>query len=115
MLVKNLRRLARHEPSDHSIAAEAADRIAELESALRELVAALDANDENGTHGGRYGGAADLARALLAAPNPKAGDDCPKCGGELHACIHRYQDGPGNYPDCSWLSCLDCTYRTDPE
>ena len=44
-----------------------------------------------------------------------AGDDCPKCGGELTASIHRYQDGPGNYPDCSWLSCLDCDYRTDPE
>jgi hypothetical protein len=66
MLVANLRRLARHEHSDHGIADDAADRIETLESALRELVAALDANDENGTHGGRYGGAADHARALLA-------------------------------------------------
>ena len=45
----------------------------------------------------------------------KAGDDCPKCGGELHACKHRYQDGPGNYPDCDWLACLDCGFKTDPE
>lgn len=43
-----------------------------------------------------------------------AGDDCPKCGGELHAVIHRYQDS-GGHPDCSWLSCLDCNYQTDPE
>jgi hypothetical protein len=64
-LIDNLRRLARHEHSDHGIAGEAADRIEVLESALRELVAALDARDEDGTHGGRYGGAADHARTLL--------------------------------------------------
>lgn len=46
----------------------------------------------------------------------KAGDDCPKCKvGQLEAVIHRYQDGPGNYPDCSWLICLDCDFKTDPE
>lgn len=45
----------------------------------------------------------------------KAGDDCPKCHiGELTAIIHRYQED-GGHPDCAWLMCLDCDYRTDPE
>lgn len=44
----------------------------------------------------------------------KPGDDCPKCGGELVAGIHRF-DQDGGLPDCAWLWCLDCDYRTDPE
>lgn len=44
----------------------------------------------------------------------KAGDDCPKCGGELHAALHRF-DQDGGAPDCAWLVCLDCNYSTEPE
>lgn len=54
-------------------------------------------------------GAATFGTAAL-----KAGDDCPKCGGELERVIHRY-DTDGGAPDCSWLLCLDCNYQTDPE
>lgn len=43
-----------------------------------------------------------------------AGDDCPKCSGELHVVKHRFQED-GGHPDCSWLACLDCDYATDPE
>jgi ssDNA-binding Zn-finger/Zn-ribbon topoisomerase 1 len=44
----------------------------------------------------------------------KAGDDCPKCGGELVAARHRF-DQSGGAPDCDWLTCLDCNFATDPE
>lgn len=47
-------------------------------------------------------------------PKLKAGDDCPKCAGELVAVKHRYQDS-GGHPDCDWLACLDCNFQTDPE
>jgi hypothetical protein len=47
-------------------------------------------------------------------PKLKAGDDCPKCPGELVAVKHRYQDS-GGHPDCDWLACLDCNFQTDPE
>jgi hypothetical protein len=48
VLVENLRRLARHEHSDHSIAAEAAARIEKLEAALRHAMEMVmpDANCE---------------------------------------------------------------------
>lgn len=43
-------------------------------------------------------------------------DDCPKCKvGCLERVIHRYGDGGQSAPDCSWLICLDCDFRTDPE
>jgi len=44
----------------------------------------------------------------------EAGDDCPKCGGELQAARHRY-DQDGGAPDCDWLACNECEFRTDPE
>lgn len=44
----------------------------------------------------------------------KAGDDCPKCAGELVKGRHRF-DQDGGHPDCDWLWCLDCNYQTDPE
>lgn len=43
-----------------------------------------------------------------------AGDDCPKCKGELLWTKHDYQTD-GGAPDCGWLICLDCDYQTDPE
>ncbi len=44
----------------------------------------------------------------------KAGDDCPKCSGELVQVKHDYQSH-GGAPDCSWLACLDCNFQTEPE
>lgn len=44
----------------------------------------------------------------------KAGDDCPRCKGELERVVHRF-DKDGGAPDCDWLLCLDCNYETAPE
>lgn len=43
-----------------------------------------------------------------------AGDDCPKCDGELMYARHIHAED-GGHPDCGWLSCLDCNYQTEPE
>ncbi len=52
--------------------------------------------------------------AEAAAVPLKAGDDCPRCRGELMKVIHNYQED-GGCPDCTWLYCLDCHFETEPE
>jgi len=47
----------------------------------------------------------------------KPDDPCPKCDVgfvELHR--HRFSTERGpNLPDCSWLECCECGFKTDPE
>lgn len=44
-------------------------------------------------------------------------DLCPKCNhGYLDKRHHRFSsDRAPNIPDCSWVECDECDFKTDPE
>lgn len=44
------------------------------------------------------------------------GKKCPKCGAEMEHRQHRFSSDRGpNLPDCDWMECPECDYRTDQE
>ena len=45
------------------------------------------------------------------------GDQCPKCErGWIQQRTHRFSTERGpNLPDCDWLECDECDFKTDPE
>ena len=47
----------------------------------------------------------------------KQDDHCPKCElGYMEAHRHRFSTERGpNLPDCDWLECCECDFKTDPE
>jgi hypothetical protein len=49
--------------------------------------------------------------------NLKQDDPCPKCKvGFMEHHQHRFSTERGpNLPDCDWLECCECDFKTDPE
>ena len=48
--------------------------------------------------------------------NLKQDDPCPDCRtGFMEIHRHRFGDGVTNLPDCDWLECCECGFKTDPE
>lgn len=46
----------------------------------------------------------------------REGSPCPECGAEMEHRQHRFSSDRGpNLPDCDWMECPECDYRTDPE
>ena len=58
-----------------------------------------------------------LATSLDRGARLKQDDRCPKCGeGFMETHRHRFSSDRGpNLPDCDWLECCECDFRTDPE
>jgi hypothetical protein len=62
---------------------------------------------------------ADLVTMNTRKPMNDLTEDapCPQCGkGMLEQHSHTWSsEGGPNLPDCSWLECDSCDFRTDPE
>jgi hypothetical protein len=55
--------------------------------------------------------------ARIGMNDLEEGDPCPQCGkGTLEQRSHIFStEGGPSLPDCSWLECSDCEFRTEPE